>query len=99
MPGHCLSLLAKAGIPVRLFQPQTAPATGDDRPALMHHKFITIYRHNIDQYVVGTGSYNFTRSAAKKNCENFMLVSNVQAYQAFSEEWLRVWSYAERFSG
>ena len=57
------------------------PVLKDTNPAMMHHKVIII-----DAETVITGSYNFSKSAATRNCENLLIIKNnqdiTQAYLA-----------------
>lgn len=52
----------------------------------MHHKFAVF-----DNVTVMTGSYNWTRSAAQHNAENFVLSSDPQLAREFSREFQRLW--------
>jgi len=53
----------------------------------MHHKFAIV-----DNKKVLTGSYNWTRSAAKYNNENFLITSNKKTIEKFSIEFSKLWS-------
>ena len=57
------------------------PVLKDTNPAMMHHKVMII-----DAETVITGSYNFSKSAAIRNCENLLIIKNnqdiTQAYLA-----------------
>ncbi|MCA9671918.1 MAG: endonuclease [Myxococcales bacterium] len=66
-----------AGIPVRI----------DDSEYHMHHKFALF-----DRAVLVTGSYNWTRSAAKNNEENIIVSSDVRLLAQFGKEFDDLWS-------
>lgn len=72
------TFLANAGVPVRI----------DNRYAIMHNKFLVI-----DGVTVETGSFNFTRSAARRNAENVLILRNARpAAQTYANEWQRLWA-------
>jgi len=77
--GSDIGRLEARGVPLRV----------DRSEHHMHHKFATF-----DDRVLLTGSYNWTRSAAKHNQENILLTDDdrfVRPYQAmFSEFWDRL---------
>lgn len=54
-----MNLVAGAGIPIRT----------NDRYAILHDKVIII-----DDHTVETGSFNYTRAAARKNSENVLVI-------------------------
>ncbi len=53
--------------------------------AIMHNKFIVV-----DQEIVLTGSYNFTRNAEENNRENF-IIKNALIASKYQEEFDRYW--------
>ncbi len=67
--------LVRAGIPVYLVKKRT-----------LHHKLMII-----DSSVVITGSFNFTRSADKRNDENLVIIKSPSLAQAYLEEFARIW--------
>lgn len=69
--------LLDAGIDVRL----------DDNPANMHHKVIVI-----DERVVITGSYNFSRSAEERNDENVLIIEHNGLAAAYMQEFDRIYN-------
>ncbi len=75
--GSDIKQLAQAGIPVRV----------DHTANHMHHKFAII-----DNKVVVTGSYNWTRSAALYNHENIVVTSAKSIVVGFCEEFDRLWA-------
>ncbi|WWO96207.1 MAG: phospholipase D family protein [Candidatus Dasytiphilus stammeri] len=72
-----LTFLANHGISIRL----------NNNYAIMHHKFMII-----DNQIVQTGSYNYTRAAAKQNAENIIVLYNAPyiALQ-YEKEFKRLW--------
>ncbi|MEI4269753.1 MAG: phospholipase D family protein [Candidatus Dasytiphilus stammeri] len=72
-----LTFLANHGISIRL----------NHHYAIMHHKFMII-----DNKIVQTGSYNYTRAAAKQNAENVIVLNNAPyiALQ-YEKEFKRLW--------
>jgi phosphatidylserine/phosphatidylglycerophosphate/cardiolipin synthase-like enzyme len=73
--------LSAAGLDVRL----------DGNPDNMHHKFFVI-----DEQIVITGSYNFSRSAEERNDENTLVIHNVEIAKQYLDEFKRIFSLAER---
>ncbi len=72
--------LRQAGVDVRL----------DGNPYTMHHKVIIV-----DEAVVITGSYNFTRSAAESNDENVLIIHSPELAARYLEEFSRVYQQAQ----
>ncbi len=68
-----------AGVPVRQ----------DGNPQTYHHKVVVI-----DNYVVITGSMNFSDSAADDNDENMVAISDPEVAQLFIQEFDRNWARA-----
>ncbi len=68
--------LARAGIPVRF----------DQSPHHFHHKYAVL-----DGRSVLTGSYNWTRGAAEKNRENFLLTWEPAAVRSYAAAFDRLW--------
>ena len=79
-PGSDIGRIAAAGIQVRM----------DNTEFHMHHKFAVF-----DGGLLLTGSYNWTRSAALHNEENFILTSEPRLVSAFSGLFEKLW---EQFS-
>jgi phosphatidylserine/phosphatidylglycerophosphate/cardiolipin synthase-like enzyme len=71
----------QAGIDVRI----------DGNDGQMHHKVIII-----DEKIVVTGSYNFSRSAEERNDENVVIIYNPQIAKFFLEEFQRVYQMARK---
>jgi len=56
----------------------------DYRPAIAHNKVMII-----DNEVVVTGSFNFTKSAATKNAENLLIIHDLALAKKYEENWYR----------
>ena len=74
--GSDVDRLAAAGVPVRV----------DDSPHHMHHKFAVF-----DAKRVVTGSYNWTRSAAKHNRENILITDDPRLTGPYQQMFERLW--------
>ena len=74
--GSDIRRLSEAGIPVRT----------DKGPEHMHHKFALF-----DQHLLATGSYNWTRGAARSNRENILLITDERCVAPFRDEFERLW--------
>jgi len=74
--GSDIAEMQKAGIPLKM----------DDSPAHMHHKFAIA-----DGSLVLTGSYNWTRSAAMNNQENFIVSNEARFVMGFTKEFEKLW--------
>ena len=64
--------LANAGVPVWI----------DDAPAIAHNKVIVL-----DDDVVITGSFNFTKSADTRNTENVVVLDSPEVAEWFNRNW------------
>jgi len=58
----------------------------DESKDLMHHKFAIF-----DSDILLTGSYNWTRSAARHNWENIIITRDGRLATVFGEEFQRLW--------
>jgi len=75
--------LAHAGIPVRL----------DEAHAIAHSKVMII-----DDEVVITGSFNFTKAAETKNAENLLILRASDLARRYADEWKRHHRHSEPYS-
>lgn len=75
-PGSDIGRLERRGVEVRV----------DRSEHHMHHKFAVF-----DTATTLTGSYNWTRSAAEYNAENFVLSYDPQLARQFTAEFERLW--------
>ncbi len=73
------NLLSGAGLQVLL----------DGNQYTMHHKFFVI-----DNQIVVTGSYNFTKAAEDSNDENVLIIHSPEIAQAYLQEFAKVWLQA-----
>ena len=80
--GSDIEDLSRVGIPVKL-------DTSDNH---MHHKFMIV-----DNKIVLTGSYNWTRSAALYNQENILSMDDEEVVSKFSNEFEKLWLNCEEF--
>ncbi len=56
----------------------------DDRHAIAHNKVMII-----DQQVVITGSFNFTKAAEESNAENLLVIRDPQIAEIYTQNWRR----------
>jgi phosphatidylserine/phosphatidylglycerophosphate/cardiolipin synthase-like enzyme len=82
--GSDIEDLSRVGIPVKL-------GTTENH---MHHKFMIV-----DNKIVLTGSYNWTRSAALYNQENILSTDDEEVVSKFSNEFEKLWLSCEEFIG
>lgn len=75
--GSDVDRLVAAGVPLRM----------DRSPHHMHHKFALF-----DGRSLLTGSYNWTRSAARHNHENFVVVDDPRLVEPFIRTFDRLWA-------
>ena len=78
--GSDIDRFARAGVNVRV----------DRSPHHMHHKFALV-----DGEMLLNGSYNWTRSADRKNAENLMAIADGVLFQTYQREFERLWSKGE----
>lgn len=74
--------LANAGVPVWI----------DDAPAIAHSKVVIL-----DDKVVITGSFNFTKSADTRNAENVVIIDGTAVTTWFTRNWEERRSASRRF--
>ncbi|MBX2970469.1 MAG: DUF1669 domain-containing protein [Cyclobacteriaceae bacterium] len=74
--GSDIEQLADEGIPVKI----------DNTPNHMHHKFMVV-----DERALLTGSYNWTRSAARYNHENILLTKEAPVIRSYLKEFSQLW--------
>ena len=74
--GNDVGALQRAGVPVRL----------DRSEAHMHHKFALF-----DATTLLTGSYNWTKGAARDNQENILVTDDERLVAAYYDEFERLW--------
>lgn len=69
--------LKDAGIPVR----------NDTNPRSMHHKVVII-----DEEIVITGSYNWSKTAEEENNENLIIIRSKDIAEIYGEEFEKIWN-------
>ncbi|MES2789126.1 MAG: phospholipase D-like domain-containing protein [Planctomycetota bacterium] len=74
--GSDVTRLQEAGVPLKV----------DQTPFHMHHKFALF-----DRQLLLTGSYNWTRGAARDNQENFIVTSERRLVDPFQDVFERLW--------
>ena len=74
--------LANAGVPVWI----------DDAPAIAYNKIIIL-----DDHLVLTGSFNFTKAADTRNAENVVIIDSTSVAVWFSRNWEERRSASRRF--
>lgn len=74
------------GSDIRMLEDKGVPLVTDSTPDHMHHKFMIV-----DNEILVSGSYNWTRSAATGNNENIIVMDNPVAVHAFTDEFERLW--------
>jgi phosphatidylserine/phosphatidylglycerophosphate/cardiolipin synthase-like enzyme len=78
---------AKGYSAARFLANERVPVRTNARYALQHNKFIVA-----DGTIVQTGSFNYTASAAERNAENVLVISNAPDLAAlYGREWRRLW--------
>ncbi len=80
--GSDIDYLAKHGIVIKT----------DDTPNHMHHKFMVA-----DSRRLLTGSYNWTRSAARFNQENLLLTEDAMLVRAYLKEFEQLWKVMPQY--
>jgi phosphatidylserine/phosphatidylglycerophosphate/cardiolipin synthase-like enzyme len=80
--GSDIEQIAKQGIAIKM----------DRTPNHMHHKFMVV-----DGKALITGSYNWTRSAAKFNHENILLTKDGGVVKSFLKEFDQLWQVMETY--
>jgi phosphatidylserine/phosphatidylglycerophosphate/cardiolipin synthase-like enzyme len=57
--------------------------------AIMHNKFLII-----DDNVLQTGSFNYTKAAELNNAENVIILSNSKVIKQYMQQWQKLWDEA-----
>jgi phosphatidylserine/phosphatidylglycerophosphate/cardiolipin synthase-like enzyme len=78
-----INQLIAAGIEVR----------SDGKHAIQHNKVMLM-----DDDIVITGSYNFTKSAEVRNAENIIILKSAYAAKRYSDNWDTHWKHGEEVS-
>ena len=75
-------LAKRAGIPTLI----------DDRHAIAHNKIMII-----DDRIVITGSYNFSRAAEKSNAENLVIIESAPIARKYQQNWQKHHQHSKPF--
>lgn len=67
---------------LRLFEKNSIPVFIDSATGIAHNKVMII-----DERVVLTGSFNFTKAAETRNAENIILIQNEELSRYYSTNW------------
>jgi phosphatidylserine/phosphatidylglycerophosphate/cardiolipin synthase-like enzyme len=65
------------------------PVRQDGNPHIFHHKVMVI-----DELILVTGSFNYTKNANTRNDENVLIITNREIASRYIEEFERRWSEA-----
>lgn len=76
------SFLANAGVPVFI----------DCKHAIAHNKVIIV-----DDSIVITGSFNFSKAAEEKNAENLLIITNSDIAKQYTENWQKCLAHSEPY--
>lgn len=72
---------------------QGVPTWIDYKPAIAHNKVIVI-----DNSIVVTGSFNFSKAAQMRNAENLLILKDINLAKAYSDNWHSRLKASERFN-
>ena len=78
--------MSDLGSDISEFVANKIPVKTDDGPSHMHHKFAIFD----NQYLLN-GSFNWTRSASRKNNENIVVDATPHLVASFSEAFESLW--------
>lgn len=68
----------------KFFSDYKIPLLMDSKPSIAHNKVIII-----DNKIVITGSFNFTRAAQERNAENVLIITDEQLAKRYKDNWKR----------
>jgi len=74
-------------IHVFLYQP---PLINDTQKGLMHNKFALFFDNEQGKQIVWHGSFNFTCSGYKHNCESILIIEDHHVFKNFEKEFERI---------
>lgn len=74
-------------IPVFLYQP---PLLNDTQKGLMHNKFALFFDNDSGKQIIWHGSFNFTASGYKHNCESILIIEDHATFKNFEKEFERI---------
>jgi phosphatidylserine/phosphatidylglycerophosphate/cardiolipin synthase-like enzyme len=70
------------------------PVKIDAAHAIAHNKVIVI-----DEEIVITGSFNFTKAAEEKNAENLLVIRDKKLAERYTENWQEHERHSEAYTG
>jgi len=70
------------------------PTFIDDKHAIAHNKIMII-----DNEVVITGSFNFTKAAEEKNAENVLVIKSKELAKEYMDNWYKHKEHSEKYEG
>jgi phosphatidylserine/phosphatidylglycerophosphate/cardiolipin synthase-like enzyme len=73
-------------------QHEGIPTLIDPQHAIAHNKVMVL-----DNYLVLTGSFNFTRAAEENNAENLLVINDPVLARQYSENWLAHQAHSDRY--
>jgi phosphatidylserine/phosphatidylglycerophosphate/cardiolipin synthase-like enzyme len=65
----------------------------DTQHAIAHNKVIVI-----DDHIVITGSFNFTKAAEEKNAENLLIIDNAELAKKYTDNWNKHAQHSQPYS-
>src|SRR5215207_6465174 len=68
---------------------RNVPVKQDGNPGFLHHKVIVV-----DEWIVITGSMNYSANAEESNDENVIIIDNAEIARLYLQEFERVWNLA-----
>ena len=69
------------------------PTLIDDQHAIAHNKIIVV-----DDYLILTGSFNFTKAAEERNAENLLVINDPTLARKYLENWHVHEAHSEKYS-
>lgn len=70
------------------------PVWKDERVSIAHNKVIII-----DDSIVITGSFNFTKSAQERNAENLLIINDTNLASKYTENWNKRMAFSDLVTG
>lgn len=81
-------------ISVFLYQP---PFINDTQQGLMHNKFALFFENEHNKQIVWHGSFNFTVSGYKRNCESILIIEDKKTFDHFAQEFEKIKKQSTRY--
>jgi phosphatidylserine/phosphatidylglycerophosphate/cardiolipin synthase-like enzyme len=90
-----IGMLQQAGIPIFLYQPRLE---NNVQKGLMHNKFALFFNNKDGREIIWHGSFNFTRSGYRYNCESILLLEDAQLFSQFLSEFEHIKQKSIRYT-